>query len=290
VTTGGRPPRPPWSEFKAALDAAGFRPSRRLGQNLLLDENAARAIARDARVPPGELVLEVGPGCGFLSVHLADGGARLLAVEIDRRLASIAARFLAPYPDAELVRADALAGKRALAPEITSRLPRSDSWHLVSNLPYSISGPILALCAGHAHPPASMTVLVQAEVAERLVARPGRREWGPLSVAVQLSHRGSVLRHLPPRLFWPRPKVQSAVVRLERRSDLASLEERTAIRELAARLLQRRRQTTGRVVAELVGDRGRSEALLSDLAIEGRMRTGELDLDQLAALARALAG
>ena len=82
-----RAPRPslraPWSEFREALDAAGFHPSRRLGQNFLLDDNMARAIAQDAGVEPGRFVLEVGPGCGFLSVHLADRGARLLCSEVD---------------------------------------------------------------------------------------------------------------------------------------------------------------------------------------------------------------
>ena len=84
--------RPPWPTFRDALRDVGFRPSRRFGQNFLLDENTVRAIVADARVEPGQNVLEVGPGCGFLSVHLAHAGLNLLAVEIDSRLAEVTRR------------------------------------------------------------------------------------------------------------------------------------------------------------------------------------------------------
>ncbi|MFT5151880.1 MAG: 16S rRNA (adenine1518-N6/adenine1519-N6)-dimethyltransferase, partial [Planctomycetota bacterium] len=142
-----RPPRPPWSAFKAALADVGFHPSRRLGQNFLLDENVVRAIAHAADLRAGEPVLEVGPGCGFLSVHLAHSGAKLLAVEIDPRLADVARSFLEPYSDVTLIECDVLAGKHKLAPEVEAALPADGEWQLVANLPYSISGPLLALMA-----------------------------------------------------------------------------------------------------------------------------------------------
>jgi 16S rRNA (adenine1518-N6/adenine1519-N6)-dimethyltransferase len=284
-----RPPRPPWREFKAALDAAGFHPSRRLGQNFLLDENVARAIAEDACLGPDEFVLEVGPGCGFLSVHLAHGTGRLLAVEIDPRLAPIAARFLEPYPGARVLVGDMLAGKRALNPEVAALLPDSGPWHLVSNLPYSVGGPILALLAGRDHPPDSMTVLVQAEVAQRLAAQPGTRAWGPLTVGVRLAYRPRILRRVPPGLFWPRPKVDSAVIRFERLEDLPPALKRERTRELAGKLLQRRRQTVGRVLGDLLEDRERAQGLLGQLDIDGGQRSGDLDLKSLATLAAAVA-
>ena len=285
MSTGERPPRPPWSDFRAALREAGFRPSRRLGQNFLLDENMTRAIARDAEVAPGDFVLEVGPGCGFLSVHLAQLGARLLAVELDPCLAPIAAAFLAPYPSAEVVEADVLAGKHRLAPAIAARLPKTGAWHLVSNLPYSIGGPVLALLAGRSHPPDSMTVLIQLEVGERLAAAPGTRAWGPLSIAVQWAYTVQGLRTVPASLFWPRPEVESAVVRMERRSDLAPAGDRARRQQIVARLFQRRRQTLGRVVSDLLRDRGRAEALLAAVGLDSRRRAETLSLDELAALA-----
>ena len=280
-----RPPRPPWSDFKAALRAAGFRPSRRLGQNFLLDENMTRAIARDAAVGPGDFVLEVGPGCGFLSVHLAQLGVRLLAVELDPILAPIAAAFLAPYPSAEVIEADVLAGKHRLAPAIAARLPGAGPWHLVSNLPYSIGGPVLALLAGRSHPPDSMTVLIQLEVGERLAAEPGTRAWGPLSIAVQWAYAVRILRTVPANLFWPRPAVESAVVRMERRSDRAPARDRARRQRVVARLFQRRRQTLGRVVSDLLRDRRGAEALLAAIGLDSRRRAETLALDELAALA-----
>lgn len=289
MSQAARSPRPPWSEFKAALDAAGFRPSRRLGQNFLLDENVARAIARDAEVAAGDFVLEVGPGCGFLSVHLAHEGARLLAVEIDTRLAAVAARFLEPYPGAEVLVADALATKNLLNPVVRQRLPDAGRWHLVSNLPYSVGGPILANLAGRPHPPDSMTVLVQAEVGDRLAARPGSRQWGPLSLAVGLAYHTRVLRTVPPGLFWPRPKVDSAVVRMERRDDLLPADERDAARNLGARLLQHRRQTLGRVLRDVVGGREVADRALADAGVDGTLRTGDLELEALVRLSRVTA-
>jgi 16S rRNA (adenine1518-N6/adenine1519-N6)-dimethyltransferase len=288
VSEEERLPRPPWSEFKAALGLAGFRPSRRLGQNFLLDENMARAIARDSGIGADEFVLEVGPGCGFLSVHLADRGARLLAVEVDPRLAPIATAFLAPYPAAEVVLADVLAGKHQLAPAIEARLPEEGPWHLVSNLPYSIGGPVLALLAGLSNPPASMTVLLQLEVGERLAATPGTKAWGPLSVAVQWAFVVEIVRTVPANLFWPRPDVESAVVRMERLSDLAPAAERSRRQQIVARLFQRRRQTLGRVVADLLGDRGRAEALFAEWGLAARRRAETLALPELAALARII--
>lgn len=283
-----RPPRPPWAHFREALDSVGFHPSRRLGQNFLLDENAARAIARDAAVGQGDLVLEVGPGCGFLSVHLAHAGVRLLAVEVDERLAPIAARFLEPYPAGEVLLGDVLAGKRQLNPMVEERLPESGPWHLVSNLPYAIAAPLLALVARRSNPPASFTVLVQREVGERLVAAPGTRAWGPLSVAIQTALAPRILRQLGPSLFWPRPKVDSALVRAEVLRPLAPHSERERCTSLAARLLRHRRQGLVRVLGDLLGNRDEALVHLADLSLDPRGRAECLDLEQLRRLASRL--
>lgn len=284
-----RPDRPPWSAFKSALEAAGFHPSRRLGQNFLLDDNMARAIAADAGVPPGQFTLEIGPGCGFLSVHLAHAGARLLCVEIDNRLAPIARDFLTPYPDAEVIECDALASKSALHPDVLERLPDSGPWTLCANLPYSISGPLLATVAQLEHPPSRVCCLVQKEVAERLAAQPGTAAWGPLSAAFQEVYRVRLGRSVPPQLFWPRPKVDSAVF-------LADLEGSTGIEGAAAplalrkrriaffrELMQRRRKTLRRVLADMVGS-DVAAAALEATGIDGKRRAETLSLSELRAL------
>jgi len=285
---GERPPRPAWSEFRAALDAAGFRPSRRLGQNFLLDENVARAIARDADPTPGELLLEIGPGCGFLSVHLAHAGARLVAVEIDTRLAPIARGFLAPYPDAEVLEADVLDGKHGLSPAVEERLPEHGDWSVCSNLPYSVSGPVLALLAARDHPPRRACVLVQKEVADRLGAGAGSAARGPLSVRVQSAFAVRILRAVAPQLFWPRPKVDSSVVLLERRADLPSSAERRRISTAVGLVFRHRRKGLARILSDHFGDRSRALALLERLGIEPTRRPQTLEMGELERLAEGM--
>lgn len=272
--------RPPWSEFREALDAAGFHPSRRLGQNFLLDDNMARAIAQDAGVRRGQFVLEIGPGCGFLSVHLAESGANLLCVEIDTRLAPIATRFLEPFPGAEVILGDVLASKSQLAPYVMERLPDHSDWALCSNLPYSISGPFLATVAQLDHPPGRVCCLVQKEVAERLAAGPGTTAWGPLTASFQETYDVTMGRLVAPQLFWPRPKVDSAVFLADLRPDAAPAELRRERIAFYRDLLQRRRQGLRRVLGDLVG-KERASAALEELGLEPQVRAETLGLDDL---------
>jgi len=272
--------RPAWSHFQKLLEEAGFRPSRRLGQNFLLDENMLAAIARDARIAPGESVLEVGPGLGFLTRHLLDCGAKLVCVEIDARVLAIAKSWI----EGPLwLYCDVLAGKHQLAPAVAAALPAHSGWQLVSNLPYSVSAPVLGVLADLAHPPHGMTVLVQREVAERIAGRPGGSDWGLLSIALQSDYTIELVRHVPPQLFWPRPEVESSVVRLTRKTEPLESGLRRRLLELAARLFQRRRQTLGRVLGELWG-RESALACLADLGWEPSRRAEALDLAELLAL------
>ncbi|MEL6430198.1 MAG: 16S rRNA (adenine(1518)-N(6)/adenine(1519)-N(6))-dimethyltransferase RsmA [Planctomycetota bacterium] len=282
-----RPERPPWASFKTALDAAGFRPSRRFGQNFLLDDNMARAIAADAGVESGRFVLEVGPGCGFLSVHLAHAGARLVCIEIDPRLAPIAAGFLAPYPDAEVIVADVLGSKSQLADVVLERLPESGPWTVAANLPYSISGPFLAALARLPHPPSRVACLAQKEVAERLAAAPGSKAWGPLTAAFGETYETSLGRIVPPQLFWPRPKVDSAVFVAEVRAELAPASLRAGRIDFYRALLGRRRQTVRRVLKDLAGAE-RAEAALIAANVDPGARADTLSMDLLRGLHASL--
>ena len=289
-----RPDRPPWAEFKKALDAKGFHPSRRFGQNFLLDDNMARAIASDASAPgPGEaeprslkgrFVLEIGPGCGFLSVHLAHAESRLLAVEIDPKLAPIARGFLEPYPGAEVIEHDIMASKSALNPEVEARLPaEGEDWTLCANLPYSISGPLLAVCSLLPNPPERVACLVQKEVAERLAAVPGTSDWGPLTAAFQETYHVSMGRSVPPQLFWPRPKVDSAVFIATRHPVLPPLELRKRRVMFARKLLERRRQSLRRVLNDHRGAEA-ADAALAALGIDPKRRAETLGLEELRSL------
>jgi len=280
--------RPPWSVFRAALLESGFQPSRRLGQNFLLDENMVRAIVRDASFAPGDRVLEVGSGCGFLSLHLVAAGARLVSVEIDERLMRIAAQLVAGHGEVRFLRCDALSGKHALAPELEAALPASGPWHLVSNLPYSIAGPLLALLSSHARAPVRMTVLLQREVAERIVAAPDTPAWGRLSIRLQSRYEARMVRSVPAELFWPRPRVESAVVRLDRRPDPADAADLRLLDSLTGELFSTRRQSLGRVLGRRLGDREAGLALLEASGVDPRRRAESLDLGTWMRLARLM--
>ena len=304
---------PPFAQLRGRLEAAGFRPSRRLGQNFMIDPQLAAAIVRDAGVESGEFVLEVGPGPGVLTFQLARAGARVLAVEIDPRLAAVAAENLGGAGEVELLECDVLAGKHALAPEVEAKLPAAgEPWRLVANLPYSVSAPLIAILAARgASAPLSMTCLVQREVAQRLAAMPASADWGPLAIGVQLAYEAQPGRTVGPELFWPRPKVDSTVCHLALRSDAptdpAGLAAAERVRALARALFGRRRQTLGRFVAEHLpppdptdgaagsaparegARRERAAAWTGALGLDPAARPETLDLAALRRLAEALA-
>ncbi len=282
-------PRGPWRDYRAALDEVGFRPSRRLGQNFLLDDNVVRAIVREAGVEPGDLVLEVGPGVGFLTRALLDAGARVVAVEIDRRLFEIVLRLHGAHPALKLLRADVLASKHTLAPEVLAELPASSAWRLVANLPYSISGPFLAALDDLDHPPGTMTVLVQREVAERIAAGAGTSAYGTLSARLQASFVARVGRPVPPHLFWPRPEVESSLVHLVRRPDAPPRAERLALAALLAALFPRRRQVLRRVLGDVLGDKAAALAALEQAGLDPGLRVEAVGPDALLGLSRLLA-
>ena len=283
--------RPPWQEFRAALEERGFHPSKRLGQNFMLDVNTARAIVADAELPAGAHVVEIGVGCGFLSCELVAAGHHLLGVEVDRRLFEIATDFLEPLAagcagSVELIRADALAKKRALAPELLERLPSGD-WHLVSNLPYSIASPLMVSFARLPEPPRSMTVLVQLEVAERLAAAPGGSAWGGLSAKLGLVYDARLVRKVGPQLFWPPPKVDSAVARLTLRAERPSAVELAAADALIDACFQARRKALGGTLGRFLGDKPRALAALERLGIEPTARPESLGPRAFLELSRA---
>ncbi len=214
------------SEIRVALSAAGLRPQKQFGQNFLIDLNLMRKLPAAADVRAGDVVLEVGPGTGSLTELLLEAGAHVIAVEIDRGLAALLTQHFVAAPRFTLLNADALARKNALNPTLVEQLTRQSpavgaSRKLVANLPYQIATPLLiellSLTQSESHTQPLLSVLVctiQREVAERLRAAADTNAYGPLSIIAQTVADVEQLAVLPPRAFWPAPKVDSALVRL----------------------------------------------------------------------------
>jgi 16S rRNA (adenine1518-N6/adenine1519-N6)-dimethyltransferase len=195
------------SELLALLQRLGVQPSRKLGQNFLVDDNLLGAIVRAAQPPDGGLVVEVGPGTGMLTRALLAAGSEVIAVELDRRLAAWLRETFAAEPRLHLVEADAC---RVDYDELTRGRP----YVCIANLPYAVSTVVLAKLLAAANRPQRLCVLLQLEMAERLAAAPGSKAYGALTVRVQAVYQVALVRRIPPTVFLPQPEVASALVAL----------------------------------------------------------------------------
>lgn len=206
-------------EIEAALASADVRPLKRFGQNFLIDGNLMRRLADCAEIQPADRVLEVGPGTGGLTDLLADRAAYVVCVEIDRTLAGIVRDRFADRPHVRIIEGDVLHGKHHLNPEVAAVLAENPSgggaWKLVANLPYQAATPLVMNLLTDYPQVRRLCFTVQAEVADRITADPGGRDFGPLSIVVQMLSTVHVVARLGPHLFWPRPKVDSAMLRLD---------------------------------------------------------------------------
>lgn len=202
-------------EIRALLEAHGLRPSRALGQNFVADPNTVRRITRLAGITPGARVVEVGAGLGSLTLALVEAGALVTAVETDRHLVPVLRDQVEPL-GVRVVEAD------ALTLDWEELLAGPDGpWTLVANLPYNVAVPLVVGVLEGAPSVDSLVVMVQREVGERLAAGPGDDAYGAVSVKVAYWARGSVVGRVPASVFVPRPRVESVLVRLDRRARTA---------------------------------------------------------------------
>jgi 16S rRNA (adenine1518-N6/adenine1519-N6)-dimethyltransferase len=207
-------------EVREVLRSLGAHPSRRLGQNFLVDRGVLDRIAAAAGAAPGDLVLEIGAGLGALTERLAAGGARVLAVEIDGLLAGFLREAFAGDPRVRLLEGDALDGRGGLSTDLLAALAeeegavRGGRFLVAANLPYSAGTPAILALLLREPPPADMVLMVQREVADRIRAAPSTPEYGPLSVLVQSVARTAPVAAASGRCFHPVPAVGSSVVRV----------------------------------------------------------------------------
>jgi 16S rRNA (adenine1518-N6/adenine1519-N6)-dimethyltransferase len=225
----------------------GLAPRRALGQNFVVDPNTVRRIARLAGVGPGDHVVEIGAGLGALTRALAATGARVTAVEVDQGLVEVLEADVVPL-GVRIIEGDA----RSLAwDEVLAGAAR---WVLVANLPYNVATPLVGDLLDGVPAIVRMLVMVQREVAERLVAGPGTKAYGAISVKVTYWATASIVGRVPPTVFLPRPKVESALVGIERRAAPAvdPSVDRSRLFELVRAGFGQRRKMLRRSLAGLV--------------------------------------
>lgn len=193
------------------LGDSALAPRRDLGQNFVADPNTVRRIAKLARVGPGDHVVEIGAGLGSLTLALAETGAHVTAVEVDRGIVPVLRTIVGDLPNVRVVEAD------ATTTDWSELLRDSDRWTLVANLPYNVATPLVCDLLDGVPAITSMLVMVQREVAERFAAPPGSKQYGAVSVKIAYWASSKVAATVPASVFVPRPNVESALVRIDRR-------------------------------------------------------------------------
>lgn len=242
-------------QIKELLEAAGLSPRKALGQNFLIDKNLITKLIDASGVMAGEFVLEVGPGTGALTEALLERGCHVVACELDAGLADLL-RHRVPRLGLPgrfvLVEGDCLAKGRVMNPAISAALDelggvKDAPFALVANLPYGAATPLmLALLADHPHCRA-LAVTIQREVADRMLAPPGSKEYGVLGIVAQAVARVERIASLPPECFWPRPEVTSAMA-LATRLEQPLTQHPRKLADIAQTLFSKRRKQIGAIL------------------------------------------
>ena len=257
--------------------------SKKLGQNFLIKRGIVDEIVHAAELTPGEPVLEVGPGIGTLTQGLAQSGADVTAIELDRRLLEVLDTTLASYDNVRIVHGDVL---KLDVPTIMNHKP----FKVVANLPYYITTPIIMSLLESKLPIERLVVMVQKEVALRMVAKPGTKDYGALSVAVQYYTEPDIVLDVPPKSFLPAPAVTSSVIRcvLRDKPPVDVIEEKLFFRVVKAGFAQRRK-TFANTMKTTGLSKDRIEELLAKANIDGQRRGETFTLQEFADVANAWA-
>jgi 16S rRNA (adenine1518-N6/adenine1519-N6)-dimethyltransferase len=278
------------SYLRDLFQARGLRPKSKLGQNFLIDLNLLDVILHGAELGPDDLAVEVGTGTGGLTTWMAERAGGVFSVEVDAAFHALASEALRGRNRLRLVHADILKNKNHFNPAVLEQLEEARrEWgcrglKLVANLPYAVATPVIANFLLSALPFERMVVTVQWEIAEKLLAEPGTKQYGALSVLVQSLADVELLRTLPPSVFWPRPQVASAIVRIRpnavKRAQVADVQRfRNFLRDLYS---HRRKNLRGALAGLPSGrlDKALVDARLAELALDGTLRAETLDVRQ----------
>jgi 16S rRNA (adenine1518-N6/adenine1519-N6)-dimethyltransferase len=272
----------------------GFNPRSDLGQNFLIDINLIEFAVRAAELSKDDLVLEVGPGTGGMTTFLSAEAGRVISVEVDRNMFALATEATEHCDNVTLINRDILKNKNTIAPEVTDLLhgvlearPGSNL-KLVANLPYSVATPVISNLVASDLPWQKMVCTIQLELGEKMIAEPGTSSYGALSVWLQSQCSVRIIRRLGPKVFWPRPKVNSAIVSIWRHDGRGDrIEDRKFFLDFLRRLFHHRRKLLRRVLVAMYSkqlSKPEVDAILEEQGHDRETRAEALDVPTLVKL------
>ena len=272
------------SKTKDRIRESNLRYRQSLGQNFIYDEDLLASLVRDAGVTPEEDVLEIGPGAGSLTKHLCEAAHHVLSLELDERLIPLLSAFMAEKKNFQLIQGDVMTADLA---EITKDLRKPLA--VVANIPYYITTPLITRLLTGGLPISRLALMVQKEVAEKILSKPGEEGWGPLAVRCQYLCEPYLAQIVPAACFTPAPKVDSAFIVLPLRKEPAVRvkDEKAFFQMVTAAFALRRKTMTNGLCASLHLSREEALDLMRRAGLEEKVRGEKLTLAQIGALADA---
>ncbi|QUA52106.1 16S rRNA (adenine(1518)-N(6)/adenine(1519)-N(6))-dimethyltransferase RsmA [Aristaeella lactis] len=273
------------SKTKERIRESNLRYKQSLGQNFLYDEGLLAELTAAAGVTKDEDVLEIGPGCGSLTKHLCDAANRVLAVELDERLIPLLHAFLDEKKNLTVVQGDVMSLNLQ---EVTAELKKP--FAVVANIPYYITTPLIKLLLGGDLPVSRLALMVQQEVADKILAQPGEDAWGPLSILCQFLCEPRLAVKVPAEMFTPPPKVDSAFVVLPvREKPAVEVKDRDLFFRVAnAAFALRRKTMVNNLCATFRVDRAKAVEWVTGAGLDEKIRGEKLTLEELASLANVI--
>lgn len=273
--------------LKRIMAAYGIRPQHRLGQNFLTDAKVLDAIVAGAEIGPDDVVLEIGPGLGTLTQRLAKAARLVVCIELDRNLVEILQTTVQrEYRNVEVIYGDAT--QVDLHKLLTERLPAGQKAKVAANLPYYITTPLVMRLLEEELPLDQVVVMVQKEVADRMISPPGSKEYGALSVAVQYYTEPRIVTRVSRGAFLPPPEVDSAVVGMRVRANPPVEAPRAAFFRVVKAAFGQRRKALSNALTGLGVPKGAVQEALNLAGIDANRRGETLSLEEFATLARIL--
>ncbi len=273
------------------LEKYGFSFKKSLGQNFLIDPNILKRIVDHSEVTEETGTIEIGPGIGALTEQLARNSKKVVAFEIDQRLLPILDETLEPYSNVEVIHQDVL--KADVKAVMEEKLSDVKDVMVVANLPYYVTTPIIMKLLEEKLPIRGIVVMLQKEVADRITANPGTKDYGSLSIAVQYYTKAEIVMTVPKTVFVPQPNVDSAVIRLTVREKppVAMVDEAFFFRVIKISFAQRRKTILNNLISQLPNGKEKKESIVSALeqaGIDPRRRGETLSIEEFARLSDTL--